>query len=230
MSNSLLAIFTILSLTFLLSIISGFLNLLERVKKGVEGISHNSYLFWFFGILAAGILGGKHFRLSQPMASVEMGMTEVVIIIGAIGIFAMHSEYTIHKSVKPFIVFTLIFPIGEEILFRGIIQSLILDHFHWGIENLVIPGFGNVPLAVVISAACFGITHLQYNDFCINKKTIKQVLFASIFGIFAGKMVIRTESIFFPMLLHSFANLSVEFYGLRRRKKQSVLVVDELQD
>ena len=226
MSSSLINFVFIIGLTFLLSLISQLLKLLENRISSLKGISRYSYLVWFTGILVFGFLRGDEFNLSLPIYSANIGLVEIVIMLAIIRLFAIYSEYTIHSSIKPFIIFTIVFPIGEEILFRGIVQSLILNNQYWGIEKMVVPGFGNIQIAVFISAFCFGITHVQYNDFKVNRKTVKQVLFAFVFGLYAGKMVVRTESILYPLLLHSFANLSVQLYGLSKNKSQVKLIGD----
>lgn len=226
MSSLLIKLTFVLGLTFLLSIISFLLLFVEKRVSSLKGISQYSYLVWFIGIFIFGVIGGKDFSLSLPINPANIEFSEIIIILAIIWSFAKYSDYTIHSSIKPFIVFTLVFPIGEEILFRGVLQSSILSNQYWGVENMVIPGFGNVPTVVFISAICFGITHVQYNGFKIDSKTIKQVLFAFVFGVYAGKMVVRTESILYPLLLHSFANLSVQLYGLSQKKKHVKFIAE----
>ena len=205
-------------LTFMLTSISWVARALEPLHPKLKGKSQNSSLIWLTAILIAGVLNPERFGLTIPRSSIAIEPMEALAILGGVTLFAIHSEYPIHKTWKPFLIFTFVFPLGEEILFRGIIQSIIVNTFSWGEQIVSIPFFGNVPIAVGISALCFGITHFQYNAFRFNSRTVKQVLFATLFGLFAGKIVLETGSIVYPLILHGLANVSSQLYGLRRRE------------
>jgi len=74
--------------------------------------------------------------------------------------------------------------IGEEFLFRGVLLRLFRE---W---------FGNVHLAVIISAILFSALHLQFYGF----------LPRFILGIFLGYVFVWTRSIWIPVIIHFFNN------------------------
>lgn len=100
----------------------------------------------------------------------------------------------------------MVFPIGEEILFRGIIQSMANYLMGGNLVYIPMPIFNSVTVQVFISAFCFGITHFQYFDFRFNSSSLKKVLFAFVFGLFAGNIVEITGSIFYTILFHILGN------------------------
>lgn len=87
--------------------------------------------------------------------------------------------------------FCLVFPVFEEILFRGIILWLLTQSFLFAKLSIEIPVpiLRGVSLQVFVSAILFGVTHLQYFNFCLDHFVIKKVVYAFVFGLFAGNLV-----------------------------------------
>lgn len=207
-----------LVLTFMLTIIKKPLTYLA--KRGVISpfFEDNDIYIWFAMVvilfISRNLLGLFHLNFED----IHLGLIDVLLIIGVVYLFAVNSEYAIPKTMHQAFVFVLLFPIGEELLFRGWIQNYAKELTVNFPDNIDLYLINNIPMAVLISAFCFGITHFQYNDFKINQKSIKQVLFAVAFGLFAGKMAYRTDSLVLPLIIHIFANGSVVFYGRRLMK------------
>jgi hypothetical protein len=102
--------------------------------------------------------------------------------------------------------FCVIFPIFEEILFRGVIFLILIN----------ISGLNN-KCAVVLSALFFGIMHLQY--FGLKKDVIRYVVFAFIGGYFFANIVLMTKSILPSIFLHMAFNTSAIVFSKYSNKK-----------
>jgi membrane protease YdiL (CAAX protease family) len=77
---------------------------------------------------------------------------------------------------------TLIPPLVEELLFRGVILNILRQH--------------GDSFAIIMSAFIFGLYH----------GNIPQFVFAFLMGLIAGYLYIRTGSILIPILIHMFNN------------------------
>lgn len=83
-------------------------------------------------------------------------------------------------------------PIGEELFFRGVIQS--------GLRRMVWPRYGSWRhrwFAIVLTGFLFGLAH--YNN-------IRDVLPLAAFGIILGYLYERTGSLYVPILVHMLFN------------------------
>lgn len=77
--------------------------------------------------------------------------------------------------------------LGEEFLFRGVIQNALL---RWP---------GSKVLALVVSSILFGLVHLWYRQF----PNWKHVLIATVLGLFCGSAYLQTRSIRASMVTHA---------------------------
>ena len=93
---------------------------------------------------------------------------------------------------------------SEEILFRGLPISILLLVFKksrilkWGIS-----------LETVVAALLFSLAHIKWSlspfefDF-----DFYQLVYAFVLGVVYGKVYQKTESIYYPMLMHSISNVT----------------------
>lgn len=101
--------------------------------------------------------------------------------------------------------FCIIFPIFEEILFRGIILIILIKF-----------GGLNEKYAVILSALLFGVMHFQYFGF--NMGALRYVIFAFIGGYFFAHLVLETFSIIPSIFLHMVFNISAILFSKYRNK------------
>ena len=123
-------------------------------------------------------------------------------------LIAKNSGYNIRISKKSIFNFAILYPVTEELLFRGITFSLAAS-----ISEINIGAFS---LAVIVSAAVFGITHLQYHDFKFTDLAQLQILIAFIGGLFMGDLMDNTGFILYPILIHITFNSAAAFWSWRR--------------
>lgn len=180
---------------------------LRKFQKVGTFLKENYIYIWFVLILVIGLSRREQFYIKFPHNIPELLLKDIVIIIVVGVLIAKISGYNPGKSLKNIINFVIIFPIAEEILFRGIIFSLS----ELGTTKIYI--ITSISLAVLISAVCFGITHLQYHNFKITALSRKQILIAFIGGIFMGKIVEQTGSIILPLVIHITFNFSATVFS-----------------
>lgn len=214
----------IILLTFLLTVISKVLRLLGKSKiKGLMTLEKNNAYLWFITILIVGLIGNKFFNICLPKGRLDISIKDIVLIFIAMIPFSILSGYSPGRNIQGVVVFCLVFPIGEEILFRGIILSMVGYIMGGNIIYVPIPLLKGVTVQVLISAFCFGITHFQYTDFKINSLSVRKVLFAFIFGLFAGNLVEITRSILYTVIFHIFANSGVTIFSNATNRKDTGL-------
>ncbi len=210
---------TIVYLTFMLTLNYNIFMFTERInKKFSDTLKKYNLHIWCGIILVTGIIGWDTFYLVVPNKTIAI--SELFIILLALVPFMLSSGYKPQKDIKGLTNFCIIFPVGEEILFRGIILSLATYLVGSQAINVPVPILKEVSLQVLLSAICFGITHFQYFKFKVNNATIKKVLFAIIFGLFAGNLVELTGSIAYPIVFHIIANSGATLYYLKSSNKK----------
>jgi membrane protease YdiL (CAAX protease family) len=125
-------------------------------------------------------------------------LTFVAFAIGAayfaIRVFYLGANFVFDPS--KVLVFLIIAPIGEELLFRGVIQEYL--------EQRKLPSFYIVSLANLIASILFVFLH-----FLVSEPLQASLVFipSLIFGI----MYSEYRSVWITILLHSFYNLNVMF-------------------
>ena len=86
----------------------------------------------------------------------------------------------------------------EEIIFRGIIQDTLLECFSsW-------QGFGKY-LAIIMQGIWFGAIHFKIGFPCY----FSGFLLASIYGIILGQLKAETQNLFFSIIAHIFADITI---------------------
>jgi len=137
---------------------------------------------------------------------------KIIIEILKIAVFACFLGYvsgykTVNK--RHDFDFCIIFPVFEEILFRGVILFILVN-----------VGLLNDKYAVVLSALLFGVMHFQY--FGLKKESIRYVVFAFVGGYFFANIVLITQSILPSIFLHMVFNISAIGFSRYRIKKSSM--------
>ncbi|MGE1009884.1 CPBP family intramembrane glutamic endopeptidase [Bacillus cereus] len=109
---------------------------------------------------------------------------------------------------KNILNFVIMYPIFEEVIFRGMIIPILNNGF--SIFSYFEIAYIPVTLPILISSFLFAISHLQYYKF--NQTSIKFMLFAFLGGIIHGMITDFSLSIVFPILLHIEFNLLSVYY------------------
>ncbi len=105
--------------------------------------------------------------------------------------------------------FCFIFPLFEEILFRGVILILLVNS-----------GVINESFAGLIAAILFGIMHFQY--FGLKKSSIRFVVIAFVGGYYFSMITLMTNSILPSLFLHMAFNMSAIVFSKVRNKTISL--------
>ncbi|MEH7457299.1 CPBP family intramembrane metalloprotease [Bacillus pseudomycoides] len=134
----------------------------------------------------------------------------LLILIAAItNIFI--SRYSGYKpsGKKNILNFVIMYPIFEEVIFRGMIIPMLNNSFpiYPLYEIFYIP----VTVQILISSFLFAVAHLQYYSF--NQTSIKFMLFAFFGGIIFGMITDYSLSIVFSIFLHVEFNLLSVYYS-----------------
>ena len=95
---------------------------------------------------------------------------------------------------------------SEEILFRALPITLLIYIFCSN-KKISIKTW-NIPLEIIISALFFSIAHISWSlyPFIINLDLF-QLIYAFVLGIAYGYAYIRSQSIVYPILMHSISNV-----------------------
>jgi membrane protease YdiL (CAAX protease family) len=91
------------------------------------------------------------------------------------------TPYLTGASVGGIVLVSLMAGIGEEVLFRGVIQAGLADR---------LPAW----LAVGIAAVLFGVAHWL---------TVSYAVFATLIGIYLGILFVVTENLLAPLIAHA---------------------------
>jgi membrane protease YdiL (CAAX protease family) len=123
-----------------------------------------------------------------------------VLSLGAVLLVAVGGPNAYSGSDPLFEV--VLVPLGEELVFRGLMLGILLDRLHrwYG------PGRG-VRLAIVFSALAFGAAHASNALFGVaHSFVVVQVVVATVLGLILADLRVRTRSLLAPVLLHALVN------------------------
>ena len=134
----------------------------------------------------------------------------LLILIAAITIIFI-SRYSGYKpsGKKNILNFVIMYPIFEEVIFRGMIIPILNNSFP--IYPLYEIAYIPVTVQIIISSFLFAVAHLQYYSF--NQTSIKFMLFAFFGGIIFGMITDYSLSIVFSIFLHVEFNLLSVYYS-----------------
>ncbi|PFM04249.1 CPBP family intramembrane metalloprotease [Bacillus cereus] len=110
---------------------------------------------------------------------------------------------------KNILNFVIMYPIFEEVIFRGMIIPILNNSFP--IYPLYEIAYIPVTVPILISSFLFAVAHLQYYSF--NQTSIKFMLFAFLGGIIYGMITDYSLSIVFSIFLHVEFNLLSVYYS-----------------
>jgi membrane protease YdiL (CAAX protease family) len=123
-----------------------------------------------------------------------------LLVIGVIvGAYVFAGNRTPWDS-RGLVNFTVV-PLYEEIIYRGILFTLILAYARRHFTERQ-----SMWMAVVVSALGFGLSHLSNGFYFGWPFTVFQVVYASLFGVLAGYNRAVTGSLIAPFLLHALMN------------------------
>lgn len=135
-------------------------------------------------------------RTREHMTLVSLTILALAVVVGAFRTTGATAPYD--ATVAEFVLV----PVGEELLFRGFLLGTLLELFrrrHVGDHSAV--------WAVLISAVAFGVGHLGNLGYVDTAFVILQVVVASVFGLVAGHVRVRTDSVAGPVLMHATMNV-----------------------
>lgn len=101
--------------------------------------------------------------------------------------------------------------LGFQLLLSGSVEELVFRGFSITLLTVVIRGRifnGKLSIANLIAAVIFGLAHMSFsfNPFEI-RYSLFQVMYAIVLGLFYGDCYEKSNSIFYPMIMHSFTNV-----------------------
>ena len=143
----------------------------------------------------------------------------VIILMGIISNWQTYSD-TRFNLMLLFILSTLLVGVTEELVFRGVIFPSFIQILKKGKYPIL--------ASAVSSSLIFGLLHfLNLFGQPDNISGItSQVLFATVIGVFFSGLMVRTENIIIPIIIHALVNFS---FGAGELKQtiQEIPVVDE---
>lgn len=181
-------------------------NILMKIKESVLIKKYYNYLWALLVLIIAlsypnSLLRNTTFDFFNNREIVQDNL-KIALFACILGCFSGYK--TVNKKYD--LDFCIIFPIFEEILFRGIILVILVK------EGLLIDKY-----AILVSALLFSIMHFQYFGF--SKKTIRYAVFAFIGGYFFSKIVLSAKSILPAIFLHMVFNTSAIIYSRYSNKR-----------
>lgn len=101
--------------------------------------------------------------------------------------------------------------LGFQLLLSGPVEELVFRGFSITLLTVVIRGRifnGKISIANLIAAIIFGLAHMNFlfNPFEI-RYSLFQVIYAFVLGLFYGDCYEKSNSVFYPMIMHSFTNV-----------------------
>ncbi len=171
----------------------------------------------FFVILIFGINRIKPIEFGFGWGNKEVGKKYLLLFFKFFSIYTAGAFITavLTNSFQPFtypLTYTnIIGQMGFQLLLSGPSEELIFRGFAITMLALVIKGKifkGKLSIANLVAAIIFGLAHVgfSFSPFQI-RYSLFQVIYAIILGIFYGDCYEKTNSVFYPMIMHSFTNV-----------------------
>jgi membrane protease YdiL (CAAX protease family) len=147
--------------------------------------------------LIAPIAVGLHWGTTGRQWKLVTGALTVVAVI-TVAFRLTGSSVPYGASVGEFVLV----PVGEELMFRGLVLGILLTLLrHRGL------GSRASMWAVLLSALAFGVGHAGNVGYVDSQFVALQVFVATTFGLLAGWLRIKTDSLVGPVLLHVTMNV-----------------------
>jgi membrane protease YdiL (CAAX protease family) len=127
---------------------------------------------------------------------IALAVAGVVAVVGAYRLGGGDTPY------QPSAAELIVVPLGEEALFRGFVLTVLVVLFRrW------LPSHRAVRWAIIVGALSFGAGHLGNLGYVPTGFVLVQAAVAAAFGVLAGWLRIRTDSLVGPVLAHAAMNL-----------------------
>lgn len=173
-------------------LVAGFQWLSRRLKPRLPVLRRPRTGWISMGVLALGAVAIAQI-FSAIMSALEARSASLETISHIMAQMRAAPVQAFHVPLVPLLVISFVGPIGEEVVFRGAIQSrLVRRHGAW--------------LGILLTSVFFGIYHWDFT----------QGLFAFVIGLYLGFVAYRTRSILPAILCHMAINVtSTVFYFSR---------------
>ncbi len=206
------AILLIVYLTFMHWINGQLMLKLISSQEKKQFIKENYFYLWFILILVGYVvLIGNITLPTNPLK-----LTDYVFMFLFIYPFMINSHYNPHQSFKGVFSFCIVYPIGEELLYRGILSYLLIYFFNTNTILVPFPLLKEISLTVLITAICFAIMHVQYFKFKLDQIGIRKIMYAFVFGIVVGNIIEMSGSLLYGILFHIIANSGATYFSYKR--------------
>lgn len=174
----------------------------------------NKYAVYIWGLMAviASIFIQDNYVYKIPDVNWTVISVSLVLLLLNL-IVSRYSGYRINGKFH-IINFILVYPLIEEVIFRGIMLPILNRLSNQPIMEIA---YLPVTIATVITAFLFAIAHLQY--YKLNKSSSLYMFWAFIGGIFFGAITDYAQSIIIAVFLHLVFNLMSVYYYNRNKKQ-----------
>lgn len=189
------------------------------IVQKVIGLIYKQHLrfsvyYWGMIVMAMSFLLKDNYVYSLPK-NLSMVLPLFLILLMVNCLISRSSGYSPEGRFDRF-NFVIIYPVLEEITFRGLALPVLSRHQSLG-------QFHHTPVielsfAVVITAVLFAVSHLQY--YKLNSQSIRFMTFAFTGGLFFGLIAQVTESVVLTIPLHIAFNGSAALYAFFSAKKK----------
>ena len=163
---------------------------LASIPIGPGALAENGLAVLWGVIAALPMMSGPlliHFFPYGPLGRLQEFVERIVV--------PMFSQATIAQLA----LISLLAGLGEEMLFRGLIQGGLAER---------IGGTTGVVVGVAVASIAFGIAHWMTRTYA---------LLATIVGVYLGLLMVFTGNILAPMVTHALYDFVVLVFMLRRR-------------
>lgn len=180
----------------------------RRMKN--ETLIHNVLYIWAFIVFLISLFyGNSLIRINSFDFLGNHSFYRELVIFAAAGILLAHLPGYFYGNRKYVLNFVFLYPITEEILFRGTIFPLLLE-----------VDFISIKTAYLLSAVLFGVMHIQYFKF--HSTLLSKIVVAIIMGYFFASLTHVYQSLIPAVVLHILYNVAAMYYAKRRDRIPSI--------
>ncbi len=168
-----------------------------------------------------------------PLWGFQLPTLEVMVLLSTIGIIAAIVVVVLSEHISPtpenmnpssdrrgrvifFVVIVLLASVGEEMLFRGVLQNILDNSLLLAIDL----GWFSITSGAIISAIVFGMIHIAPAK-QMGASVPVLVISAAILGLIAGIFLTISGSILLPIIIHIEFNLVGFFLGIRAKPESN---------
>ena len=134
-------------------------------------------------------------RTGREVRAVAASVVAVVVVVGGYRLLVAAVPYS------PTFAEVVVVPVGEEALFRGFLLTSLLLAFAPRLAAMSAARW-----AVAVSSVAFGVGHLGNLGYVPTGFVVVQALAATVLGVLAGWLRVRTDSLAGPVLVHAAMN------------------------